>query len=75
MRIALTASLSSVLLFGMAGASPGREAIEGAPASHHAACPHAKLAEAKMAAAKPSDEIAAPAIRVPFRVRIANFGP
>ena len=73
MLIALKAILFSVLLFGLAGASPGRDFGRdlhelGTKAAHRGACKSAKLAEARAVSAPT-------AIRVPYRVRIAYFGP
>jgi hypothetical protein len=69
--IALKVFLSAVLLFGLTGPSSGRDIgrdSDGVSAKHRGACKSAKLAEARAASAPG-------AIRVPFKVRIAYFGP
>ena len=74
MLIALKAISFLVLLFGLTGASPGRDFFGrdsqelGTKAAHRGACKSARLAEARAVSAPT-------AIRVPYRVRIAYFGP
>lgn len=75
MLIALKVLLSALLWFGLTGPSSGRDVGRdsdglSAKASQHGACKSARLARARAAAA-PAPE----SIRVPFKVRIAYFGP
>lgn len=72
MRNVLTAIMSSALLLGLSGTGHGRDVVapaQGAGADarvwHGGACKSARLAQASIH----------PAVRVPFRIRVAYFGP